>query len=222
MYNSQAPTLQFIRLQKTVFRLALSESFKETSLDVELALSADSISRADCKVPPDLRIRARLVRPESTLINLSLSSFNHILCSIESVSIMSYFKVNFAFIIIDFINKNKLFTYAFGLNPHKTQFTTDLNVFVTSNNYLENDALLSSALGLTSQARAHEFAAIRAHSGHQINEHLFEEVELVDFVDLIVLLAMLLSRGLYALATWFIRKSALHLGPDSSKRLTQE
>ena len=220
-YASQQTRLEFIRVQKTVFKVSISRSSEETSLDLDLELSAPSISKADCKVPPGLRVSVRLARPEQTIMSLSLTSFNQIIRSIESVSILSYFKVNFAFIIIDFINKNKLFTYAFGLNPHKTAFTTDLNLFVISNNYLETDALLSLALGLTDQARAREYAAIRVHSGHRINEHLFEEVEPVDFVDLIVCLVLLLSSGLHGLAKWFTRVATLRLRLDSSKRLTQ-
>ena len=200
----------------------ISYSAKETSVDFELDLSASSISRADCKVPPDLRVRVRLARPERKIIKLSLKGLKYITRSIESVSILSFFQSNLAFIFLDFINKNKLLTYAFGLNPHKTVLTTDLNLFMISKNYSGNDALLSLVLGLTDQARAREYAAIRVHSGHRINEHLFEEVEPLDLMDLILCLLILLSRGLFALATRFVRVVSLRLGLSSSKRLTQK
>ena len=221
-YANQGVPVEFTRLQQTVFKLSISNSAKETSVDFELELPASSISRADCKVPPDLRVRVRLARLERKIIKLSLKGLKYIVRSIESVSILSYFKLNFAFILIDFANKNKLFTYAFGLNPYKTAFTANLNLFVVSNNYLKCDALLSLALGLGDQTRAREYAAIRVHSGQHINEHLFEEIEPLDLMDLILCLLILLNRALFALATRFIRAVSLRLGLSSPKRLTQK
>lgn len=214
-------SLKFIRLQKTVFEIKLNDSSNVTSTDIELELSAMSISWADCKMPPFLLGQVRLERPKQKIMDLSFQNFKQILQLIESLSILAYFKFNLVFIFIDFINKNKLLTYIYGLNPHKTTFFTDFNLFIISNNYQQSDLFFSWVLGLSDDILSREYAAIRIHSGFRINEQFLEEVELLDFTDLVVYSLILLNSGLLVVVKWFARKFSLNPRMHSQKQMAQ-
>lgn len=192
---------QFVRIleiSKDSFNLVWSNFKEEVFFDFEIDL--ESILQANCLFLKSIVVPIYLKRKSSRFLGSTIGTINTILSSIETLSVFAYFKMNFSFIIIDLINKNKLFMYSFGLEPHLTSFALDFNLFIISGNYKSNDVFFVNYFGLTTIEKVKEVNLMLLSVGSRIKEFYFEEVELLELVEIIFFIVLILLRIFYKIA----------------------
>jgi hypothetical protein len=199
-FRQKYTKLLFSAINNNSFQILLQPKLSEFAIDFELDVKA--LLSSNCKMNFSVVFPLHLKRKTDKFLGSTLKSINTVLTSIESISFLLYFKVNISFIIIDFINKNKLFMYIFGLKPYLPRFLKDFNLFITSDNYKSNNVAVINFFNLNTPQKINSFDNSKFIVGHRINEFFFEEVEILEMFEILMVVLLILLRLMFKVAQW--------------------
>lgn len=205
--------LIFKEIDEESFSISTKPNIEEIKVDFELDINA--INRAQCIIKESMLYSLNLKGNIKRFFGSTLKSVNTIIKSLETFSLLSYFNFNISFIIIEFININKLFLYSFGLKPHLNSFVKEFNLFLISKNYLSNDSLLIKYFNLQDKKTNNKFNMLKTSSGIKSKENYFEEAEIFKLYEFIIICIMIILRIFYIVSKYFEKIFRYYKNPST-------
>jgi hypothetical protein len=185
-----------------------------------LSIPFRNISTINCIQSEDLTLQIESRNKEEKILGISSKNVSQISKSVQSLSILLQLKSDGVYVLIDFLNKNKLINYLFLMKPMINGVFMNLNQFSRTNNFKDSNFLVKALFGLKDPKKLKRFKTIIVSTGIAMNEHHISEVEIVKLNQLIFLLVLALLRLNYVLNFLFYRKVFKNLRLLEKKKLT--